>query len=380
MTWQFGAWLAAALLGLVGCAPTVPPAVPVPPLPPEEVELSLYLIGDAGAPDPRGDPLLQALERVLRARPHRRVVVFLGDNIYPRGLPAPGQPDRPESERRLSAQIEAVRAGGATGYFIPGNHDWARFSADGWESVKRQAAFIDSAGAGATVLQPRGGCPGPTAVDLGRLRLVLLDTQWWLHNGPKPLDPTSTCPADSETEVVDSLRAAVTVGPDRIVVVAGHHPLASGGEHGGHFGLEDHLFPLREVKPWLWIPLPWLGSLYPAARQNGITSQDVSSRPYQNLIRALGRAFAGAPPGLYASGHEHNLQVIEGGQARTQLVSGTGYYGHTGRAPAIEGTRFARRASGFARVDIPRRGRARLAVIEVDGAGQTRELYSTWLK
>lgn len=380
MTRQIGPWLAAALLGLVGCSHTVPPAVPVPQLPPQEVALSLYLIGDAGAPDPGGDPVLQSLERDMRPRPYRRVVVFLGDNIYPRGLPAPGQPDRRESERRLSAQVEAVKAGGAMGYFIPGNHDWARFSSDGWESVKRQQAFIDSAGAGAAVLRPGGGCPGPTAVDLGRLRLVLLDTQWWLHDGPKPLDPTSTCPADSETEVVASLRTAVTVGPDRIVVVAGHHPLASGGEHGGHFGLQDHLFPLRKVVPWLWLPLPWLGSLYPAARQHGIASQDVSSRPYQNLIGALSRAFAGSPPSLYAAGHEHNLQLIEGGPARTQLVSGTGFYGHTGRAPAIEGTRFARRASGFARLDIPHRGPARLAVIEVDGAGRSRELYSTWLK
>ena len=380
MTRQLGAWLAAALLGLVGCSPTVPPAVPVPELPPEEVAVSLYLIGDAGAPDPRGDPVLLALEHDLRSRPHRRVVVFLGDNAYPRGLPAPGHPDRPESERRLGAQVEAVKAGGATGYFIPGNHDWARFGRDGWESVKRQQAFIDSAGAGATVLRPGGGCPGPYAVDLGRLRLVLLDTQWWLHNGPKPKDPTSTCRADSELEVVDSLRAALSVDPERIVVVAGHHPLASGGEHGGRFGLEDHLFPLRKFASWLWVPLPWLGSLYPAARQHGFSSQDVSSRPYQNLIRALSRAFRGSAPALYAAGHEHNLQVIKGGPARTELVSGTGFYGHTGRALAIEGTRFARRASGFARLDVPHRGPARLTVVEVDGTGRGREAYSTWVK
>lgn len=370
-----------AFLGAVACARSLPPApAPTPELSPGEVAVSLYLIGDAGAPDPRGDPVLQALERDLHSRPNRRVVVFLGDNIYPRGLPPAGEPDRRESERRLAAQVETVKAGGATGYFVPGNHDWARFGRDGWESVKRQQAFIDSAGAGAAVLRPGGGCPGPSVVDLGRLRLVLLDTQWWLHHGPKPGDPTSTCPADSETEVVDSLRAALSVDPDRLVIVAAHHPLASGGEHGGHFGLQDHLFPLRKVVPWLWLPLPWLGSLYPAARQHGFSSQDVSSRPYQNLIRALSGAFRGSPPALYAAGHEHNLQVLEGGPARTELVSGVGYYGHTGRAPAIEGTRFARRASGYARLDVPHHGAARLAVVEVDAGGRGREAYSTWVK
>lgn len=30
-------------------------------------------------------------------------------------------------------------------------------------------------------LLPSNGCSGPAAVDIGRLRLILLDTQWWLH-------------------------------------------------------------------------------------------------------------------------------------------------------------------------------------------------------
>jgi len=41
---------------------------------------------------------------------------------------------------------------------------------------------------------PVGGCPGPTVVDLGEVvRLVALDSQWWLQDGPKP-GPTSSCP------------------------------------------------------------------------------------------------------------------------------------------------------------------------------------------
>jgi hypothetical protein len=118
--------------------------------------------------------------------------------------------------------------------------------------------------------------------------------------------------------------------------------------------------------------------LYPAARQQGVSSQDVGSPPYQRLIHAFTRAFASSPPALYAAGHEHNMQVIAGGPARLELVSGTGYYGHSGRAVPIEGTLFAHRASGFARLDVPRRGHARLAIIEVDSAGRSHEAYSTW--
>ncbi|HEU5303315.1 MAG TPA: metallophosphoesterase, partial [Gemmatimonadales bacterium] len=325
--------------------------------------MSLYLIGDAGAPNPSGEPVLQALTRDAGSGRSRRVVVFLGDNIYPRGLPAAGAPGRAEAERRLAAQVAALRAAGATGYFVPGNHDWARFGQDGWAAVRRQEAFIDSAGAGTIHLLPGGGCPGPRAVDLGRVRLVLLDTQWWLHHGPKPEHPESECAADAELEIVDSLRTALAVSPDRLVVVAGHHPLTSGGEHGGYFGWMDHVFPLRPVAPWLWLPLPLIGSLYPAARQHGFSSQDAGSPAYMRMVRAFSRAFESAPPALYAAGHEHNMQVIADRRAGLQLVIGTGYYGHHGRVVPVRGTLFAREASGFARLDVPQRGRARLAVI-----------------
>ena len=369
-------WRLCLLAGLAACAAHPTSRPPVPALPREHLALSVYLIGDAGAPAPGGEPVLQALSGELRAAPAERVVVFLGDNIYPRGLPEPHHRDRPEAERRLAAQVEVVTQARATGYFVLGNHDWR--GANGWEAARRQERYIDSAGGGLVSLKPGGGCPGPSYVDIGRrLRLVMLDTQWWLRNAPNPIGSASSCPTDSEPEIVDSLRAAIQDAGERLVLVAAHHPLTTGGVHGGHFGWKDHLFPLLVVVPGLWLPLPLLGSLYPAARQHGISSQDLPSPAYQRLIAALSRAFHQRQPALYASGHEHNLQVIEGGPARLELVSGTGIYGHSGRAVAVEGTLFARKASGFARLDIPSSGRARLAVLEVDATGRSQEVFST---
>jgi calcineurin-like phosphoesterase family protein len=366
----------------MACAGTPPPQpAPVPVIPAGELDARLYLIGDAGAPNPKGEPVLQALRRDLGVGGGERLVVFLGDNIYPRGLPAPDQSGRKEAERRLAAQIEVIASSGTAGYFVLGNHDWAKYGKGGWEAARRQEAFVDSAGAGRVSLRPGGGCPGPSVVDFRRrLRLVLLDTQWWLQDGPKPTQPTSNCPADSEPEIVDSLRAAVRGGTGRFVVVMAHHPLVSGGVHGGHFGLMDHLFPLRAVARWLWLPLPLIGSLYPGVRQLGISSQDMSSRRYQRLIAAFRRAFDQSPPALYAAGHEHNLQVIDRRIVPLELVSGGGIYGHAGRAVRIRGSLLGRNASGYARLDIPRQGHARLAVLEVDRAGQSREIFSTWVE
>jgi hypothetical protein len=373
---RFNSPLGPALLlaGLTGCAsPAAPPAV-VPLLPSEQVAARVYLIGDAGAPAPGGEPVLQALRRQLLGAAGERVVVFLGDNVYPRGMPQLGQPTRPEAERRLAAQIEAVTRSGATAYFVLGNHDW-KGEGDGLAAVARQEQFIDSAGGGRVSLEPAAGCPGPSAVDVGRrLRLVLLDTDWWLQSKPAP---PPACPTDTESEIVDSLGQAIRSAGDRVVVVAGHHPLTTGGVHGGYFGWTDHVFPLQIVVPGLWLPLPFLGSLYPAARQNGISSQDIPSVAYQRLIGALRKAFAAAQPELYAAGHEHNLQVISGDTGPLELVSGAGIFGHSGRAVRVKGSLFAHQASGFARLDIPWSGRPRLAILEVNAAGASREVFST---
>jgi hypothetical protein len=374
--WRWS-WLAL----IAACAGSPPLPTVVPELAPDRVSLRLYLIGDAGAPDPAGEPVLQALSRDLRSGSGKPVVLYLGDNVYPEGLPAPQAPGRKDAERRLSTQIEVVTRARASGYFVLGNHDWARYGTEGWTAARRQDRYIDSAGAGSVTLEPGDGCPGPSVVDLGaRLRLVMLDTQWWLHSGPKPTHPSSSCPTDAESEVVDSIRSALGSAGSRIVVVAAHHPLITGGVHGGYFGWKDHLFPLRLVVPGLWLPLPLIGSLYPAARQHGISSQDLPSPAYQRLFREFRRAFRDTPPALYAAGHEHNLQVIAAGPARLELVSGSGIYGHTDRAVAVQGTLYARRASGFARLDVPVSGPARLAVIEVDAGGAGREVFSTWVE
>ena len=374
---------AVALAGALACAGSPPPqASPVPALAPREITTSLYLIGDAGKPDTTGEPVLEALRRDLASRSSDRVVVFLGDNVYPRGLPAPDLPGRRQAEMSLTAQVETITTTGARGFLVPGNHDWAKHGVDGWDAIRRQEAFIDSIGGGRVSLEPGGGCPGPSVVDIGnRLRLVLQDSQWWLHPGPKPRDPDSSCQTDSEAEVVEALGAALSGAPGRLVVTVQHHPLVSGGTHGGYFGWTEHLFPLRAIRSSLWIPLPLLGSLYPTARLQGISSQDIASRAYQRMITAFRRGFRTAPPALNAAGHEHNLQVIKGrGPARFSVVSGTGIYGHTGRAVAMPGTLFAEKASGFARVDIPREGRSRLAVMVVDSTGSANEAFSTWIE
>jgi Calcineurin-like phosphoesterase len=371
-----------AVLLLVGCGKRIVPSTRPIPLPgPDELETTLFLIGDAGAPAAAGEPVFTALETELAGDTARSLVLFLGDNIYPRGLPRSSDPEFARAAGRLDAQVDLLLRHGVRGILLPGNHDWDRFGPDGWEAIRRQGERIARRGGDLVRLLPADGCPGPEVVDAGRqLRLILLDTQWWLHGGDKPRDGASGCAHFSEQAVIGAMAAALATAGGRRVIVAAHHPIVTGGEHGGFFDWHDHLFPLRNVARWLWLPLPALGSLYPISRGLGITSQDVTGPRYRRLRQALERAFRNHPPLVYATGHDHNLQVIAGTPARYQLVSGAGILGHEGPVTEVPGTVLALQEAGFMRVDVYRDGRIRLGVLIVDRSGRGSEVYSRWLE
>ncbi len=240
----------------IGCASGPQVYTTVPPITANtgganDIETTLILIGDAGWAL-SGDPVLARVTEAAAERPDRTLVVFLGDNVYQDGLVPKGFPDRQRGEDILQAQIAIGRESGARLIFVPGNHDWDRGNTAGWDHIREQGRFIEANGA---EMLPTDGCPGPGVVDAGlQLRLVALDTQWWLHSGVKPVHPTSSCVADSEEEVLEALDEVLAGGADRHVVVVAHHPLMSRGPHGGYFTWKDHIFPLTHLADWLWIP------------------------------------------------------------------------------------------------------------------------------
>lgn len=374
--------LALLLVVTLGCAGIQ--RVPTPPVvaaDPGSVELSLFLIGDAGAPA-TDEPVLLALRNEIDANPGRSATVFLGDNIYPRGMPPEDAPMRAEAERRLKAQVDIATATETPVYFVLGNHDWAYMSPDGLASAHRQADFIDEHGAPWATLLPAPGCPGPAYVDIGpSVRLILIDTQWWLHPFARPEGDASPCAATGDLDIINQLNRAMVDAGDRHVVVAAHHPLRTGGIHGGNLGWQSHVFPLREFADWLYVPLPVLGSAYALRRSQAGPNQDISGPLYGRLRRALNVVFSRRRPLIYAAGHDHNLQVIEGDDDTAQwlLVSGSGIYGHVTRVNWVGGTRYAAPASGYMRVDFLRNGTVRLGVRIVDAEGGATERYSLYL-
>jgi hypothetical protein len=361
-------------LALTGCAARIIPPSSAPPLAPDQSVATVFLIGDAGAPAPAGEPVLQALSRSLADHPDTTVILFLGDNVYPLGLPDSGDRSFPEAARRLKAQLAFARQ--VPLVFVPGNHDWHRSGPEGLERIRRQGRFVARESAGRARLLPDAGCPGPAAVDVGpSVRLLLLDTEWWLFPHGTP-EAAAGCPTRSPAEVTRRLARLLEESGGRVVIVAGHHPLLTAGPHGGYFSLADHIFPLRAMNPALLLPLPVLGSVYPVARGFGISAEDMSSAPYRRLRAGLDSAFACHPPAIYAAGHDHGLQLLDRGRPPLLAVSGAGIYGHESFLMRIPETRLALAKAGFMRVDLLRDGRVRLGVVMATRAGEAREVYA----
>ena len=368
-----------------------------------ELDHRLLLIGDAGAPRPDGEPVLGVLAERAAAHPGRTTVVFLGDNIYERGMPPPGHRKRADAERRLEAQLEALRRAGAPGVFVPGNHDWG--GPDGWERIREQDAYlraVDAAGQIRVTLLPRGGCPGPAQVPLGRTgTLLALDSDWWLESGSRP-QATANATGCAHLRVEDvqaalAERLAAAAADGRRSIVAMHHPLKTLGPHGGFVDWRAHVFPASEgrgsVPVWLeWVPAPVVASIIAWTRSSLSPSpQDIANgtnRRMRNDVEAPLReaASAGWPPLLHASGHDHSLQVFEGdGGADFLLVSGLGSRLKQTRVGHDDHTLFAHAApqtAGFAQVDFFTDGGVRLDVVEVDpdrARPEGRLVFGLWL-
>ena len=373
--------LPAVLCSLIAaCGASLRSIAPGPSPATDSIESTLFLVGDAGAPGSPERSVLTALGSAMKVARGSAVVVFLGDNVYPDGLPDPRHPQRREAEKRLSASVDALLDAKARGIFIPGNHDWGTSADTGASALRRQAIFVSERSAGAARMLPEPGCPGPAVADVGtRLRLVMLDTEWWLQHatGDAPADPE--CSAQSEHDIATALATAIAGAGDRNVIVLAHHPLVSGAAHGGHFGWREHLFPFRDLGAWLWVPLPLLGSTYPMVRARGAWVEDVSNAGYRRMRVVLDSVFAVRAPLVYATGHDHNLQVLAGSTARHLLVSGAGSRGALNEAHWLPSTRFARRANGFMKLEVLRDGRVRLGVLTVDGRGVVDEVFATWL-
>ena len=338
---------------------------------------TLFLLGDGGEPHVKETPMGKVVSSAIRKTGGNSTVLFLGDNIYPSGLPEEDANDYAEAESALRTQVEFIQGLATRAIFIPGNHDWHHWGRKGFEYVINQQQWIDSLKDDQITMLPRNGCPGPVEIPLNENNiLIVLDTQWFLHQWDKPRDEES-CGATTTSEVLTMVEDIFRRNIGKRIILAAHHPLITYGEHGGIFTWKAHIFPLEEISKGLYIPLPVIGSIYPLYRKWLGHIQDTPHPVNKAFSEGLQRIMKHYPGSLYVAGHEHALQyivkdsthfIVSGSAAKTEYVKKKGY--------AV----YAKDILGFARIAILANGAISLTFLQVDDQyPDGREVFHTMI-
>lgn len=338
---------------------------------------TFFLIGDAGEPQIEESKIGEVLKRQLDSTKNA-TVLFLGDNIYPKGLSEEDGLRREAEEKIIQTQVDWVRGLNAKTIFIPGNHDWNHWGIQGYEYVVRQQQRIDSLNDENITFIPKEGCPGPIEVKINdKLLLVILDTQWFLHQWDKPQED-GPCEAKTPAEVIALVEDVFRRHPQKRILVAAHHPIYTYGSHGGVYGWKDHLFPLTTFRQNWYIPMPFFGSLLPVYRKLFGHIQDTAHPSYKDFARPLEEVFNDYPGTVYIAGHEHALQHIEKDSVH-YVVSGAGV--KVTRTKTKRHAKFTAGVRGFGRLDFFDDGKATLTFFQVDDDfPEGKSIYATVLK
>lgn len=347
-------------------------------VPNDSITHTMFMIGDAGAitPGEAVPPALQLLEKKLNAASEESSVVFLGNNLYPDGMPPKDEiAERIADESRLKSQLDITKDFPGRVFFIAGNRDWKKY---GLEGLDRQQDFIEDYLDDDDVFYPKPRCGDPEEVELNdQLTLILVDSQWFLADWDGQYEINDGCEIKSKAVFERYFEEAVKGNRNKNIVIATHHPPFSNGPHGGDFTVKQHLFPLTDVSSGLYLPLPGLGSLVQFFKGTIGNKQDLAHPKYQELAQSMVGTARKNGSFIFASGHENNLQYFEK-EEQYFIVSGAG----TKRSPSKKGNdvTFAYGHTGFAQVDFYQDGSAWLRFWIPDGSPSGMVIFKKKIK
>jgi hypothetical protein len=272
---------------------------------------SVYLIGDAGEDTVQG-PALRMLTDELK-KDSLSAVVFLGDNVYPAGLITTSM----RSQQRMNAQLKCLDNYKGAAFFIPGNHDWNAQKRKGLQILEAQELYVEkhisvkTATEKSSGFYPENGLPGPVSKLVAPgLRLVIIDTQWFLHRHKKGRRGTEKQTAQAFYYSLDSILARAKEDQEQ-VIVAGHHPLYSNGQHA------------KPKQPWRFLVHYTPFRIFGLMGLTRLFSQDIPQPDYRRMQQRLLQSINAYDGIIYAAGHEHNMQLLHEKRNRF-IISGSG--------------------------------------------------------
>ncbi len=335
----------------------------------KEISHTFYLIGDAGLSPLGGmNPALRIFKEKLDKAEKNSTAIFLGDNIYPAGLPDPKDSTIAylEAKNHLDAQLKTLDNFKGRPLFIPGNHDWYT---EGLIGLEREENYIKDALKQKNPFLPENGCP-IDVIEVGDdIAIITIDTEWYLTNWDKRPDMNDKCEIKSREKFMLELEDAIKDYRDRTTVIAMHHPSTSYGPHGGRYSLRKQFYPKK-----LPFPIPILGTFINVLRRtSGASVEDLNNKRYNELMNRMTTLAQFSERVIFTSGHEHTLQYIVENNT-PQIVSGSG--AKEGATRLLNGSQFSTGKMGYATLEVYTDGSSRVRFYGVGENGNENFLFT----
>ena len=334
-----------------------------------ELAYSTFLVGDLGYDYQRGLTTLDAMVRAMPTGKKKSSLLLLGDIVGPDGLTKDGGPE----EDHLKAIGDRLSRVPGKVYYTPGENELGRRG--DFDRLERLEEYFDDEVDKKVRFMPNNACSGPDDDELyDRVGVIGFNSSWYLADWARDDEVSEGCDFTDRDAATLALADEIRGYRDQVKIVMMHHPIQSNGNRGGRYSFSQHLFPLADVIPGAYVPLPIIGSVVRGVQSVAGGAHDVNSLLYQQMVRKIKAGIDDEVNVIFVNGHEHNMLLAHEGEY-LNVTAGSGSV----RGPSSGGNdaNFAYGGIGYGRIDFYDSGEVYLGFYTVDEQGrEERSFYS----
>jgi len=211
----------------------------------------------------------------INAAPDRTeddILVYLGN-----GLGNISKSDASERVGELRKKFKRV-------YLVPGQAEWDNLKS---KKLKKLGDYLDDEYKG-DVIVPENSCGAIEVKEVGDdVALVFIDSEWYFNDWEEDKSLNKGCTTSSREEFWTELGDEIGGLKAKRVILFAYHPIMRFDAKGGYHSASEQLFPLADIVPGLYLPLPVIGTLIADTRSYFTPRQNVMSTLYQEYSQGI---------------------------------------------------------------------------------------------